>query len=405
MILVHNEQELTGYAEGSIASAARPQLVATAALDAIRQGLPAAEAIHISSAEISRIGSNRVAVVTVVYVDPPTELVVSGSAVVRRDRDDAVGARAARCHQPSSRAVSSAETPRSDPHCRAIRASLSTRAPRRSPTLVPARRRRRRRGRGAQVGVGAPRARFRRASRRGRARRRAPPRRHVATVPRHRPGRRPSARTRRARGHHRRCRPGRGGEPLLAADQSGRSGDDGRRPRGARRPRRVPPSRSPVAARRVADAARHPAAPAELAPRHDQRPLARAAREPRLRRGHAAEHVRPRSAAGRSRRAPAPTSASRPTTWCCCNRLAPFPGRTSRPRSRSRPSWRGESRHSDSASGSPDPRRTGTTACSRSSSTALTSPWWSGGRRASPTPTPPPTSCSSRRPGRASATR
>ena len=52
--------------------------------------LPAAEAIHITSAEISRIGTNRVAVVTVVYVDPPTELVVSGSAVVRRDRDDAV---------------------------------------------------------------------------------------------------------------------------------------------------------------------------------------------------------------------------------------------------------------------------------------------------------------------------
>jgi hypothetical protein len=90
VVLIDNEQELTGYAEGSIASAARPQLVASAALDALRQGAPAAEAIHITSAEISRIGSNRVAVVTVVYVDPPTELVVSGSAVVRRDRDDAV---------------------------------------------------------------------------------------------------------------------------------------------------------------------------------------------------------------------------------------------------------------------------------------------------------------------------
>jgi hypothetical protein len=51
---------------------------------------PAAEAVHITSAEINRVGSNRVAVVTVVYVDPPNELVVSGSAVVRRDRDDAV---------------------------------------------------------------------------------------------------------------------------------------------------------------------------------------------------------------------------------------------------------------------------------------------------------------------------
>jgi hypothetical protein len=90
VVLVDHDRELTGFAEGSVASAARPQLVAAAALDAIRQGEPAAEAIHITNAEISRIGNNRVAIVTVVYVDPPTELVVSGSAVVRRDRDDAV---------------------------------------------------------------------------------------------------------------------------------------------------------------------------------------------------------------------------------------------------------------------------------------------------------------------------
>jgi hypothetical protein len=90
VVLGEGDREHTGYAEGSVASAARPQLVATAALDAVRQMEPAAEAIHITSAEISRVGSNRVAVVTVVYVDPPSELVVSGSAVVRRDRDDAV---------------------------------------------------------------------------------------------------------------------------------------------------------------------------------------------------------------------------------------------------------------------------------------------------------------------------
>jgi hypothetical protein len=90
VVLGEGDREHAGFAEGSVASVARPQLVATAALDAVRQMEPAAEAIHITSAEISRIGSNRVAVVTVVYVDPPTELVVSGSAVVRRDRDDAV---------------------------------------------------------------------------------------------------------------------------------------------------------------------------------------------------------------------------------------------------------------------------------------------------------------------------
>jgi hypothetical protein len=90
VVLIEGDREHTGYAEGSVATVARPQLIAAAALDAVRQMEPAAEAIHINSAEISRIGSNRVAVVTVVYVDPPTELVVSGSAVVRRDRDDAV---------------------------------------------------------------------------------------------------------------------------------------------------------------------------------------------------------------------------------------------------------------------------------------------------------------------------
>jgi hypothetical protein len=90
VVLSEGDREHTGYSEGSVASVARPQLVAAAALDALRQMEPAAEAIHITSAEISRVGSNRVAIVTVVYVDPPTELVVSGSAVVRRDRDDAV---------------------------------------------------------------------------------------------------------------------------------------------------------------------------------------------------------------------------------------------------------------------------------------------------------------------------
>ncbi len=90
VVLSEGDREHTGYAEGSVASVARPQLIAAAALDAVRQMEAAAEAIHITSAEISRIGSNRVAVVTVVYVDPPNELVVSGSAVVRRDRDDAV---------------------------------------------------------------------------------------------------------------------------------------------------------------------------------------------------------------------------------------------------------------------------------------------------------------------------
>jgi hypothetical protein len=39
---------------------------------------------------VTRVGKNRIALVTVIWVEPPLELPVSGSAVVRRDRDDAV---------------------------------------------------------------------------------------------------------------------------------------------------------------------------------------------------------------------------------------------------------------------------------------------------------------------------
>jgi hypothetical protein len=90
VVLLDGDREITGYAEGSVASLVRAQLVATAALDAVRQLEPAADAVHVATAEVARVGPSRVAVVTVVYVDPPVELVVSGSAVVRRDRDEAV---------------------------------------------------------------------------------------------------------------------------------------------------------------------------------------------------------------------------------------------------------------------------------------------------------------------------
>jgi hypothetical protein len=90
VVLLDGEREHVGYAEGSVASVARPPLVAAAALDAVRQVDAAAEAVHVATAEITRVGPNRVAIVTVVYVDPPNELLVCGSAVVRRDRDDAV---------------------------------------------------------------------------------------------------------------------------------------------------------------------------------------------------------------------------------------------------------------------------------------------------------------------------
>jgi hypothetical protein len=88
--LIDGDREHVGYAEGSVAAVARPHLVAAATLDALRQIEPAADGVHLASSDVSRLGASRVAIVTVVYVDPPLELFVSGSAIVRSDRDDAV---------------------------------------------------------------------------------------------------------------------------------------------------------------------------------------------------------------------------------------------------------------------------------------------------------------------------
>jgi hypothetical protein len=90
VVLATGEQEQSGFAEGSVAAIGRPHLVAAAALSALRQLESAADAVHLSAAEVTRVGGNRIAVVTVVWVEPPLELPMSGSAVVRRDRDDAI---------------------------------------------------------------------------------------------------------------------------------------------------------------------------------------------------------------------------------------------------------------------------------------------------------------------------
>src|SRR5262249_989328 len=90
VVLVDGDQEYTGFAEGSVAAIARPHLVASAALDALRQIDSSADAIHLAAAEVIRVSKNRIALVTVIYVEPQVELPVSGSAIVRRDRDEAV---------------------------------------------------------------------------------------------------------------------------------------------------------------------------------------------------------------------------------------------------------------------------------------------------------------------------
>jgi hypothetical protein len=82
--LARGDNEAVGFAEGSIASTARHRLVATATVDALRQLETAAECIDVDSAQIVRVGAHDVAIVTVVFVLPPSEQLVAGSAIVRQ---------------------------------------------------------------------------------------------------------------------------------------------------------------------------------------------------------------------------------------------------------------------------------------------------------------------------------
>jgi hypothetical protein len=92
--LRHRDLDAVGFAEGSVASASRHRLVAVATLDALHQLEPEAECLDLDRALILRVGGHDVAVVTVTYVVPPAEHVVSGSAVVRRHQDADAVARA-----------------------------------------------------------------------------------------------------------------------------------------------------------------------------------------------------------------------------------------------------------------------------------------------------------------------
>jgi hypothetical protein len=80
--LLRGEESATGYAEGSVATSARFRLVAHATIDALRQLEPVAECLDTDAAQVVRAGGLDVAVVTVVFVVPPSEQIVAGSAVV-----------------------------------------------------------------------------------------------------------------------------------------------------------------------------------------------------------------------------------------------------------------------------------------------------------------------------------
>jgi hypothetical protein len=92
--LGNDDGEAVGSVQGSIATTARHRLVANATIDALRRLDPAAECLDVEDAQVVRVGASDVAVVTIVFVAPPTEQVVSGSAIVRANHEPDAVARA-----------------------------------------------------------------------------------------------------------------------------------------------------------------------------------------------------------------------------------------------------------------------------------------------------------------------
>jgi hypothetical protein len=76
-------EDAVGQAEGSIAASARPRLVASATLEALRELVPAVDAADIDAAQIVRVGARDIAVSSIVFVNPPFEETSAGSAPVR----------------------------------------------------------------------------------------------------------------------------------------------------------------------------------------------------------------------------------------------------------------------------------------------------------------------------------
>lgn len=92
--LSRDDLSATGEASGTVATSARFRLVAAATVDALRELEPDAECLDVDAAQIVRVGSLDVAIATVVFVSPPTEQVISGSAVVTAHDESAAIARA-----------------------------------------------------------------------------------------------------------------------------------------------------------------------------------------------------------------------------------------------------------------------------------------------------------------------
>ena len=88
------DAEAQGTAEGSVAESSRNRAVAQATLDALRKLVPAAESADVETAACVHLGNREVAIATLVFVVPPHEEIVSGSAVVRGGNESEALARA-----------------------------------------------------------------------------------------------------------------------------------------------------------------------------------------------------------------------------------------------------------------------------------------------------------------------
>ena len=94
VILRRGEEHVTGKGDCSIATTAILRTVAAATLGALCQLEPAADRLDVETAAVVRLGERSVAVVSIIYLLPPHEEVVTGSAVVREMGDHDAVARA-----------------------------------------------------------------------------------------------------------------------------------------------------------------------------------------------------------------------------------------------------------------------------------------------------------------------
>ena len=90
VVLTRGGAEAAGTAEGTASSETRARLLATASVDALRKLESAGEAFDVATTQIVRAGSEEVAVVTLVCLDPPTEQLLAGAAIVTADYDQAI---------------------------------------------------------------------------------------------------------------------------------------------------------------------------------------------------------------------------------------------------------------------------------------------------------------------------